>query len=68
MIRSWLRGKFGLSHEELEKSRQELEAAQAIEKRALAMSGESARLGAALRAIQHENHFGQSLTHAYRKA
>lgn len=68
MIRSWLRRRFGVTHEEIEKSKRDLEEARSIEQRALAIRGESDRVGAALRAVQHENHFGQSLTHIYRKA
>jgi hypothetical protein len=60
--------RYKVSDEEVAESKQALEAAQLIEKRALSMKKESARLGDALRAIQRENHVGKSLTHVYRKA
>ncbi|WNM67270.1 hypothetical protein SEA_WYBORN_27 [Arthrobacter phage Wyborn] len=59
--------KYKLTPEEKAKSDAALAAAQRIEQQALAVQGESARLGDSLRRIQRENHVGQSLTHAYRK-
>lgn len=68
MIREWLRRRYGMTPEEIERSKRELEEARAMEAKAVELRVESRKVGDALRAIQHENHFGQSLLHAYRKA
>lgn len=60
--------RYKLTREEIAQSEAALQSAQRIEQHALSVKRESARLGEALRAIQRENHVGQSLTHAYRKA
>lgn len=60
--------RYKVSPEEIAASQEALAVAQNIEQRAHQMKDESARLGDALRRIQRENHVGQSLTHAYRKA